>query len=104
PSARCDPPPRRALPTRRSSDLEFAGVSRDGKFAAVSRSDSPSQSDIWLVDLERSISTRFIIDPARADFAIWSPDGSRIAFQSNRDRKSTRLNSSHVSISYPVFC
>src|SRR5437868_10556142 len=26
------------------------------------------------------------------------------AFKLNRDRKSTRLNSSHVSISYAVFC
>src|SRR5690606_12638793 len=30
----------------------------------------------------------------------WSPDGKRLAL----DRKSTRLNSSHVKISYAVFC
>src|SRR5207253_11253726 len=29
---------------------------------------------------------------------------SRIAAKSTRDRKSTRLNSSHVAISYAVFC
>src|SRR5688500_19592475 len=28
----------------------------------------------------------------------------RIAFQGSRDRKSTRLNSSHLVISYSVFC
>src|SRR4051794_41626960 len=33
---------------------------------------------------------------------VWSPDGTRIA--TTRDRKSTRLNSSHPSISYAVFC
>src|SRR5699024_11854486 len=27
-----------------------------------------------------------------------------VAYQNNGDRKSTRLNSSHVSISYAVFC
>src|SRR5215510_8510619 len=49
---------------------------------------------------------------------IWSPDGSRVAFTHrgepsgtqifvrwmDADRKSTRLNSSHVAISYAVFC
>src|SRR5207249_8365512 len=29
---------------------------------------------------------------------------SRVSRQGERDRKSTRLNSSHVSISYAVFC
>src|SRR5476651_1995072 len=31
----------------------------------------------------------------------WSPNGRH---GSNRDRKSTRLNSSHANISYAVFC
>src|SRR2546430_13635025 len=44
----------------------------------------------------------------------WSPDGRQITFQDvrgiyivnadGRDRKSTRLNSSHSQISYAVFC
>src|SRR2546426_8647614 len=32
----------------------------------------------------------------------WRPRGSRVA--PDRDRKSTRLNSSHLVISYAVFC
>src|SRR5699024_12524710 len=40
--------------------------------------------------------------------AAWIPSSSRrslsCAIASTRDRKSTRLNSSHVSISYAVFC
>src|SRR5207249_7061663 len=32
------------------------------------------------------------------------PRGARLAQEQERDRKSTRLNSSHVSISYAVFC
>src|SRR5260221_1726857 len=47
---------------------------------------------------------------------VFSPDGKRLAFLRNRrellavrgehgrDRKSTRLNSSHTVISYAVFC
>src|SRR6266511_5312546 len=33
-----------------------------------------------------------------------SPDGPRIRIPAPPDRKSTRLNSSHVKISYAVFC
>src|SRR5258707_2032474 len=33
-----------------------------------------------------------------------SPRGCRPAFRRRRDRKSTRLNSSHANISYAVFC
>src|SRR5256884_1621485 len=33
-----------------------------------------------------------------------SPDELSLYFQSDRDRKSTRLNSSHGYISYAVFC
>src|SRR5207249_4488515 len=39
----------------------------------------------------------------RHDPAVGRQQGSR-AFRNGKDRKSTRLNSSHVSISYAVFC
>src|SRR3989442_9472848 len=37
-------------------------------------------------------------------FDIWSLEFGASAFRSALDRKSTRLNSSHVRISYAVFC
>jgi eukaryotic-like serine/threonine-protein kinase len=57
----------------------------DGTKAAFSLSDAQRNEDVWLIDLERSGSpTRFTFDPAR-DFApVWSQDGARIAFASNR--------------------
>jgi Tol biopolymer transport system component len=64
---------------------EYSVLSRDGRFAAVDRADNPAVADIWIVDLARSVSTRFTFGPGRADFPLWSPDGSRIAFQSNRN-------------------
>ena len=41
-------------------------------------------SDIWVVDLERSVSQPITFDPGREWTASWSPDGSRLAFASTR--------------------
>ncbi len=40
--------------------------------------------DIWLVDLARGVPTRFTFHAAPDIFPVWSPDGGRIAFASNR--------------------
>src|SRR5690349_23101109 len=42
--------------------------------------------------------------PARRGAAVRLSDLDRRRLRSLRDRKSTRLNSSHVEISYAVFC
>jgi eukaryotic-like serine/threonine-protein kinase len=57
----------------------------DGNRAAVSLVDSQRNEDVWLLDLDRGgLTTRFTFDTAR-DFApVWSQDGSRVAFASNR--------------------
>jgi Tol biopolymer transport system component len=41
-------------------------------------------TDIWLLDLLRGVFSRFTFDAANDVNAIWSPDGARIVFQSNR--------------------
>src|SRR5437870_9853962 len=40
----------------------------------------------------------------RASRRIWSRSFDYLLMRQQRDRKSTRLNSSHVAISYAVFC
>ena len=40
--------------------------------------------DIWVTELETGISTRFTLDPAFDNVPLWSRDGTRIAFVSNR--------------------
>ena len=40
--------------------------------------------DVWLLELGRGVLSRFTFDPAIDVFPIWSPDGSRIVFASNR--------------------
>ncbi len=61
-------------------------LSPDGRRLAVTITDSRSDnSDIWLRDLERGVTSRFTFDAAR-DFApVWSPDGATIVFTSTRD-------------------
>jgi len=70
------------------SALEFLPrLSPDGKHAAVSRIDSqgPSREVVWLLDFSRGTSTRFTFGSSNAQNAVWSPDGNRIIFASDRD-------------------
>ncbi len=60
-------------------------LSPDGRRLADAITDQPSKNlDIWLIDLARGVRTRFTFDPAIDYFPVWSPDGNRIVFASNR--------------------
>jgi Tol biopolymer transport system component len=57
----------------------------DGKRATVSLPDSARATrDIWIVDLTRRVRTRFTFDPAEEFASVWSPDSSKIVFNSKR--------------------
>jgi dipeptidyl aminopeptidase/acylaminoacyl peptidase len=59
-------------------------LSPDEKRVAGSRLDESGVGDIWLLELSRGITSRFTSDPAFDWVPVWSPDGSRIVFNSNR--------------------
>ena len=60
-------------------------LSPDEKQLAVARLDVPAgATDIWLIDLARNTPSRFTFDPANESGPVWSPDGSRLVFASNR--------------------
>jgi hypothetical protein len=64
----------------RYGDLE---LSPDGKRASVNIADRATR-DIWLYDVVRGLRTRFTFDPADELTSIWSPDSSRVVFNSRR--------------------
>lgn len=64
------------------STLFSPELSPDGKRVATMHG-SPGTSDIWVQEGLRN--SRFTFDPADDRYAIWSPDGTHIAFASSRN-------------------
>jgi serine/threonine protein kinase/Tol biopolymer transport system component len=58
-------------------------LSPDGRRVAVGITESESQ--IWLYDLSRDTLTRFTFGGNYNPVPVWTPDGKRIAFESNKD-------------------
>jgi serine/threonine protein kinase len=61
----------------------FMALSPDGKQLAISQAVG-GNTDIWKLDLARSVSSRVTVDPASELLAVWSPDGTRLVLNSNR--------------------
>lgn len=64
-------------------DTQIAIARRDP--LAVDKGGQNGNIDIWLRELARGISTRFTFDLGAERMPMWSPDGSTIAFTSDRD-------------------
>jgi len=62
----------------------YPRVSRDGKHVAVGTDDGMT-AQIWVYDLAGTSAIRQLTFDGKNRFPIWSPDGTRIAFQSDRD-------------------
>jgi eukaryotic-like serine/threonine-protein kinase len=64
---------------------EHISLSADGRTAAIGMLDADGRaSDVWLVDLSRNALSRFTFDQYGDGTPIWSPDGKRVVFGSNR--------------------
>jgi serine/threonine protein kinase len=58
-------------------------LSPDGQYVAVDRS-IQGNTDIWLIDIARGVPSKFTLDKGADTWPVWSPDGSRIVFCSDR--------------------
>ena len=60
-------------------------ISPDQRMVAVGKRDPQTNTrDIWVIDFQRGTSSRFTSDPGDDLNPAWSPDGTRIAFTSDR--------------------
>src|SRR5690606_40507710 len=86
-----------SLPTRRSSDLKTqAAAPILDEFDHITKVRNRTDTSIrFETDIDTTI---------RDFYWNYARDLVKVDTTSERDRKSTRLNSSHVKISYAVFC
>ena len=61
----------------------FPRVSPDGTRVAVSTDDD--KSDIWIIDLAGGSAPRQLTLGGNSRIPVWSADGARVAFRSNRE-------------------
>ena len=67
-----------------ASDMSTPVLSPDGRRVAMRRVVQDNNPDIWILDLLRAGLTRLTFDAAGEYSPVWSPNGLRIAFNSNR--------------------
>jgi Tol biopolymer transport system component len=63
--------------------ISALSMSADGRRLCINRLVNGNM-DLWLLDVVRGVSSRLTFDPAEEAIAVWSRDGSRVVFNSNR--------------------
>src|SRR5207253_11001253 len=86
-----------SFPTRRSSDLAGTAVTRAAMLSPRISHLIPLATGTALI-----VAAAYQLTPVKSTCLRHCRDP--LSFAAEQDRKSTRLNSSHVAISYAVFC
>ncbi|MBZ5635666.1 MAG: serine/threonine-protein kinase [Acidobacteriia bacterium] len=61
-------------------------LSPDGTRGAVRDASTGATGDLWTLDFARGVRTRFTFRQNQGSYAVWSPDGNRIAFAAGASR------------------
>ncbi len=79
-------------PPLQAGNFANYSLSPDETTLVMSRVDPlTNTSDIWLLDLQRSTPTRLTLEPLNDIGAVWSPDGTRLVFRSDRSGRNDLL-------------
>jgi hypothetical protein len=70
-----------------ASYLSLALSPDERRVAVGMETGSPPNRDIWIIDFARNVSSRLTFDPGADLSPVWSPDGTRIAFEGRRSGK-----------------
>ena len=76
----------KSLATLGSNASYYSGptLSPDGKRVAVDQLDSMGNRDVWVLDVVRGVPSRFTFDALNDVSPVWSSNGTRLAFASDR--------------------
>src|SRR5207245_2271637 len=70
------------------ADYRMPRISPDGNRVAFARTEPGSTAlDLWYMDATRGTAGRLSLNPTNDWYPVWSPDGRRIVFSSDRDGK-----------------
>src|SRR5690606_41956651 len=93
-----------SFPTRRSSDLGYVGLPLARLFATKFPTVGFDINRNRIAELRKGIDSTLEVENEVLQSVLLTSNPTFLTPSIDQDRKSTRLNSSHVKISYAVFC